>query len=203
MILVYHNIELISKDENTVNLLNFIKQMFVLLKYDVVHLDDYDETNTKHTVLCFDDGYKNIIRYALPILKIFNYPFEVFVVNDFINQAQNGNTRFMNIKDLQKCKKNNGRIQYHSKSHPDLSLIFNKNILEQEIICPDSLKQLDSFGFKYFAYPFWKFNDVVYNIVKENYVGALSGNSFANKTNWAMDRKKILNSTNIGVRDER
>lgn len=198
MILTYHNISFKKQDNITINLLTFIKQMFALRKFDVVHLDEYDMNNEKHIVLRFDDGYKGVVKYALPVLKFFKYPFEIFIVEKFYLKAQSGDNNFINKNDIDKIIKSNGNIQYHSKTHPDLSLIDSDTKLIEEIICPESLKELDKNGFQYFAYPFWKFNQKVLDIVNKNYYGACSGNGFAQKNNkFAMDSIRIDCNTKI------
>ena len=53
-------------------------------------------------VLRFDDGYKSVLKYALPVLKFFGYPFEVFIVENFFISAEKGNKNFLNKKDLKK-----------------------------------------------------------------------------------------------------
>ncbi len=62
------------------------------LRYDVVPLEAYLESpklfpakKTKATVL-FDDGYKDNIEYAAPLLKMFNCPASFYIVTDCIDR---------------------------------------------------------------------------------------------------------------------
>ena len=164
--------------------------MLSLIKRKVVYLENYNPNDKNHIVITFDDGYKEIVKYALPILKFFNYPFEVFLVSDFLDAAEQGNKDYCNKNDLRKITQNRGRLQYHSKTHPRLNIIDDLNVLEKEIKIPDSLKELDPNGFKFFAYPYWTYNDKVINIVKKYYHGARSGNGYANGTIYAMDSER-------------
>jgi len=91
---------------------------------------------------------------------------------------------------LKKITANGGRLEYHSKSHPRLETIKDMDILEDEIKPPEEMKALDPKGFKYFAYPFWTYNDDVINIVKKYFHGARSGNGHANGTVYAMDSER-------------
>ena len=142
MILVYHDIKLKPDAENVVSLLNFIKQMYSLRKYEVVYLDEYNPDNPNQVVLTFDDGYKSVLKYVVPILKLFKYPFELFICENFINGAENGDKVFLNKKELLEVAKNGGRLQYHTKSHLDLSEIEDKTLLEDELRLPESLLTL-------------------------------------------------------------
>jgi peptidoglycan/xylan/chitin deacetylase (PgdA/CDA1 family) len=190
MILTYHKIKYFKgKDTIVTGLTSFFLQMFLLQK-KVVYLEEYDPGNENQFVVTFDDGYKDIIKYALPILRIFKFPFEVFVVNDYIRAAEDGNRNYLDKKDLAIIIKNRGRLQYHSKTHQHLELINDLSVLEDEIKPPEWLKAFDPKGFKYFAYPFWTYNNDVITIVKKYYCGARSGNGYADSTVYALDSKR-------------
>jgi peptidoglycan/xylan/chitin deacetylase (PgdA/CDA1 family) len=170
--------------------------MFWLRKYEVVTLGNYNPNNPRQVVLRFDDGYKGVVKYALPILKFFNYPFEVFIVEKYYNIGNKGNKTFMNREDLGKILKNNGHLQYHTKTHPDLTTISDEKTLREEIICPNHIKILDEAGFNFFAYPYWKYNTKILKIVRDNYQGGLSGNGFATQhDHFALDCIKTDSKT--------
>ncbi|GHV96305.1 hypothetical protein AGMMS50293_26250 [Spirochaetia bacterium] len=164
--------------------------MLSIRKKNVVHLNNYNPDDENQVVITFDDGYKEIIKYALPVLKYFNYPFEIFLVGNFLEEAEKGNNNYLDKNDLEKIRQNGGRLQYHSKTHPHLETISDSTILEDEIKTPDMLKMLDPEGFTWFAYPFWTYNNDVIAIVRKYYHGARSGNGHANGTVYAMDSKR-------------
>ncbi len=192
MILTYHNVDLLPLDELTVGIFAFIKQMLKLRNYKVVYLEDYNIYDDTNVVITFDDGYSGFLKYALPVLKFFNYPFEVFICKNFLDTKN-----FIKTKDLYKIIESNGRLEYHSKSHYNLTEIKEINILEEEISPPEELKLYDENGFKYFSYPYWKYSLSVINIIKKYYNGARSGNGFADNTIWALDSIKMNNKTKI------
>ncbi|CCY62356.1 glycosyl transferase family 2 [Clostridium sp. CAG:967] len=197
MILTYHKVSFIKNDKITVNVWNFIMQMYAIRKKIVVYLDDYDLNDNNQVVLRFDDGYKSVLKYAVPVLKFFGYPFEVFIVEDFFNRGEKGDKNFLNKKDLEKIIKSGGRLQYHTKSHPDLSIIEDEEILKTELICPEYIKQLDKNGFKFLAYPFWKYNSKSIEYVQKLYNGACSGNGFAENNKYSMDGIRVEANTKI------
>ena len=84
MILVYHRIKTKINDTITIHPIRFICDMICILKNQVVFLEDYDPMHPNHVVLTFDDGYKDFLKYALPILKFFKYPFELGIVADWV-----------------------------------------------------------------------------------------------------------------------
>ena len=81
--------------------------------------------------------------------------------------------------------------------HKLLTEIINEKELLDELICPDWLKEIDLKGFKYLAYPFWRYNDNIIDIIQKYYIGARSGNGFSNNTQYAMDSIKVTSKTNI------
>jgi len=191
MILTYHKIKLFSGyDSIAIGFFDFFLKMLSLKRKEIVYLDSYNPDDKNQIVITFDDGYKEIIKYAIPVLKFFNYPFEVFLVSDFFDAAEQGNKDYCNKNDIKKIIKNGGRLQYHSKTHPHLDKIDNLEILKDEIKVPEHLIKLDPKGFNFFAYPFWSYNDNVISIVKNYFQGARSGNGFANNTVYAMDSER-------------
>lgn len=66
-------------------------------------------------VISFDDGYKSVYEYALPIMKEFGFPGIACVYPQFINGG--GGMSWDQIREL---VKNNWTIECHSSSHPDL-----------------------------------------------------------------------------------
>ena len=191
MILTYHQIGSKIKDLNTVHYFTFILHLCILKLFNikVVFLNEYDENNKKLCVLRFDDVDKKTLKYAIPILKIFGYPAEFFVVSGFVSS---NNNYWADVDDLRAIS-GIGRLQYHSKSHKDLTEIDEIQAIEEEIKTPEWLKNINSEGFNYFAYPYWKYDDRIINCIQKYYKGALSGNGFENNTVWAMKSIKVLN----------
>jgi len=175
MILVYHHIatnEAQLKDENFVLLTDFIRQMNEIKNYDVVDFDSYDEKASNQIVITFDDGSKSIL-HALPILKKHKYKFSVFVVGDWI-----GKPGFLNYDDLRKIVKSGGNLQWHTKSHQNLTSL-DGDALVSELTIPQTIKNLDPNGFKVLAYPFWAYNENVINTCKSmGFYKCRSGNNY-------------------------
>ena len=175
MILLYHHVKPEADDEISISLEKFTKHMLSLQDKTVVYLEDYNPSDANQVVITFDDGYKSVLTYAAPILKHFGYPFELFLVKDFYDKAQQGDEFFLNEYDLKSLMKIGGRLQYHTKSHPHLEEISDYKKLEEEIVAPDYMKNLDKSGFEWFAYPFCTYNDMVIDVVKKYYKGARTG----------------------------
>lgn len=97
-ILFYHGVAekpnpLIEIESISIN--NFISQLKYIQKYyQVISIEDFYERylnsnfDGHEIVLTFDDGYRNILTNALPILCEFKFPFSVFLTtNNISNQS--------------------------------------------------------------------------------------------------------------------
>ena len=96
MILTYHKIFPEVKTKWWVTPDTFYRQMVDLKNKQVVYLDDYDPNNPNHAVITFDGIYQNMWEYAVPILKHFGYPFELFIIGKTIG----GDNAFDSVEPL-------------------------------------------------------------------------------------------------------
>lgn len=115
----------------------FEKQMIILQKYyDVVSMDEMihhiQSTNTDYKVaITFDDGYKDNLLHALPVLEKYNMPATIYITTRF----PEGNTWMwwyevwdkLNCTNKLKVKYSNKLIEY------DLHLKKNKLVCFQNI----------------------------------------------------------------------
>jgi len=199
-ILMYHKVDIESPTIWWVSADDFYRQMLELGSKQVVYLDDYDPHNPNHVVITFDGVYKNILKYAAPILQELNYPFELFISSNYIGidnsfDTEEPLTQFANLQDLKIMVSMNGRLQWHTKSHPDLSFDsngVNANILD-ELDIPKECKELDTSGFNWFAYPYGRFNQKVLELVKDRFLGSVSCDQGNNSDIYCLNRLTVTN----------
>lgn len=93
---MYHRVaKLDSYDQLVVSPENFLKQMEVLAsECNVISLGEAvsllaskQPVPKRTTVITFDDGYRDNLTEALPILEAYSLPFTVFVTSDFCQQT--------------------------------------------------------------------------------------------------------------------
>jgi peptidoglycan/xylan/chitin deacetylase (PgdA/CDA1 family) len=95
IILVYHRVLPFNKIDNSlvnisVSVNNFINQINYLKKnFDIISLDDLlvhlkSKSNKFKVAITFDDGYKDNLKYAYPILERFKAPATIYVITKFI-----------------------------------------------------------------------------------------------------------------------
>lgn len=180
MILMYHNVSEKALTNCYVSIEKFHRQMEYLQAYDVVYLDDYDPKNHRQVVLTFDDGNSDVIEYALPILEKWNYPFEIFVIGNYIGESNSYDrgpepeTRCADMEQLKRAANSLARLQWHSRSHPHLATLPVETVLH-ELDVPAHLADLfQKPHFSWFAYPYGDHTDEVVNQVRSRFDGALS-----------------------------
>jgi len=121
-ILNYHRIcsdseHLKKKDELTVSVSKFKQQLNFLKKnYHFVSLDNFikfEKSKKKKISITFDDGYKDNLTYALPVLKELDIPATIYIVTKFLKGEFD--IWWYELKD------------YISESSEDLKFNFEKN----------------------------------------------------------------------------
>lgn len=184
----------------TVN--DFYRQMVEISGKEVVYLDDYNPENSNQVVITFDGIYDNVLFYAAPILKKFNYPFELFLTSEYIGKDNTFDTveplaNFTSKAQLKELVKLGGRLQWHTKTHINLKDVSDISIINDELTVPDELLALDENGFKWFAYPHGELNDLVVDRVMQQFKGALSCHQGDGSSMHQLNRLTVVNSTKL------
>ena len=191
-VLVYHSI-----DNNNSNLSLaidiFEKQLNYLnrIGFNTVSFDKIDENKKKQIIITFDDGYKDVLKFALPILKKYNFTAICFLVSNMIGKQNSWDSlrhdftpkNLMDTDDINEWINNGMYIGSHSHNHYDLTKL-NKSELYNDL--DFSKKTLeDKFGKKInnFCYPFGKVNKSVYDAVKKKFKTAVTINRSRYETN--------------------
>ena len=202
-ILTYHSINY-GKGSHFVTPENFTKQMEYIQKkgYKVITLDELvrsiknkEPLKRNSVVITFDDGYKDNLEYAYPVLRKFGFPATIFLISGYIGNDK----RFLNWDQARIMSKDNISFGAHTKTHfylgsaKDEKVILDevggsKRRIEQEIGAPVD----------YFCYPTGGFNERVKEIVKDvGYQGACTtnrGQARFNSDVYELKRVKVTNS---------
>ena len=180
MILCYHKIHPVNKSIWWIPVDTFYKQMASIRSRKVVFLNDYDPENPDHIVITFDGIYDNVHQYAAPILEYFNYPYELFVIGDYIgrentfDQTVEPPCMFANMDMLTDMEGRGGRVQWHTRTHRRFSTMTPLEAAA-ELVVPEKLRS--AFGpasLKWFAYPHGEIGENHREVVRKSFAGALA-----------------------------
>ncbi|GAB4493270.1 MAG: hypothetical protein Fur0016_29280 [Anaerolineales bacterium] len=202
MILTYHKVHPENKTIWWVTPDSFYRQMADLRSKKVVYLDDYDPLDPHQAVITFDGVYKDIWKYAVPILQHFGYPFELFIIGQTIGKDNSFDTvepraEFADIETLQKMVRAGGRLQWHSWSHARLAGTTDSNVYEKELTVPAEVRALCPEGFNWYAYPHGE-RDVVYRAqVESRFRGALACDDGNNADRYDLNRLTVYDDTRL------
>jgi len=203
MILMYHKIYPESPTVWWVTPNDFWRQMEDLRRYRVVPLDEYEPSNPDHVVITFDGIYDNVLTYALPILRRFGYPFELFIVGDAIGRDNEFDrdaepaARFADTPQLKATVRHGARIQWHGVSHDDLSRLENPETIDGQLRVPDGIRKLDPNGFTWFAYPNGKHSDLAVERVRKVFHGAVSCVDGNDHDRYKLNRVMVTNESSF------
>lgn len=180
MILCYHKVSATNKTHWWVTADEFDRHLADLQAYDVVTLDDYDATNPRHAVITFDGIYSDVARYALPLLRKWGYPFEMFVIGDHIgrdngfDQHVEPPAMFASLEDLDRLVAAGGRVQWHTRTHGALAGLIPER-LDAELTPPPELRdRYPEPHLRWFAYPHGRDAQDLREPVASRFAGALA-----------------------------
>ncbi|MFQ3675633.1 MAG: polysaccharide deacetylase family protein [Endomicrobiia bacterium] len=168
-VLIYHRIEKYQGGLKSLYVLpkNFDLQMKYLYKrgYRTVSLEEMSnqiknkKINSKNFCITFDDGYKNNLTYAYPILKKYSFKATVFVTVEAIGKKFGypymPEAEHMSVEEL-KTVSDVFEIGSHSNSHRDMQKISKNDVIDEVRLSKKRLEKLLGIDIKHFCYPFGK-----------------------------------------------
>lgn len=177
----------------SIDKIDFGKQIEYLVKnkYEIVNFQNLDEAledkNIKKiAIIYFDDGFKDNLLNALPILKKYGLTATVFAATGLINRTnflwpeKLSNWResdiFMDWEDIKKLSEEGIEIGSHGISHRRLPELEEKEILQELIGSKQELESRLGKKIVVFSYPYCQQNKKTEELVaKAGYSFAVDG----------------------------
>lgn len=201
-ILMYHSVggRVINDVKNifSIDPKQFEDQIAYLASLEDLHIVDlstrYLENDKNYLTVTFDDGYKDNLYIAAPILEKYQIPFTVFVSSGFVKSNSQG---FLNENELKELSKfPNATIGGHSVTHPSLVDCNDKDLENELNDCKNYIQDIIGKTIDSFAYPFGRVNQRVRDAVEKAgfKVAATSymNTNFSNQDNLMLSRTSIL-----------
>ena len=176
-VLMYHSIgsrEDAKERKNFVDRKSFSAQMFFLkiFGYRVISMEEFYRIQTRQqlprgreVVLTFDDANQTFSQEAWPILRQYGFPVTLFVVSESMKQQINDSLFPEDIQDY--LKTGLLTLGSASKTHPDLTLVKDKQREEEIWGSKQDLESMMKSPIHYFSYPYGELDADVLRMVKK------------------------------------
>lgn len=187
IVLAYHMITDIIRNELSVTTDNFIKQMEWLKSkhYEFTNLDNImsslsSNKKNKQVGIIFDDGYTNTVVDVLPILQRLDIVASMAVSAGFVMRRVKTEIIPHSNKELASCKQIDMWLEAgmqicgHTYSHARLDKIPDNKRQWQIVYDKRQLERLFGIQVINFVYPYGKWNKQCIEIVKKNYMAAFA-----------------------------
>ena len=205
MILMYHKVDIVTPTIWWVTPGDLDQHLTMLKRKQFVHLEDYTDPE-RQAVITFDDAYENFFRHALPVLRRHGVPFEVFVIGKLIGDwnrfdRKEPPTRHMGYAHLDQIAAGGGRLQWHTRSHPNLPALSDEAI-EAELTIPEKLsRRYPAPHFTWLSYPGGAHDKRSVAVARRKFSGAVSVTEGEPGDRWQINRITIDRSTVLPARD--
>ncbi len=162
----------------------------------------------KPVILTFDDGYSDVYKYALPVLKEFGVRATVFVLGDRSIRSNSwdypvkySQVSLLNDDMIVELHKAGFEIGSHSMTHADLTVMSRKTAWDEIVDSKASLENLLKSPVTTFAYPFGATNPDIEHLVSsagyEYGCGSFSGPPRFSTDLFNIRRTLITNTTEV------
>lgn len=200
-ILQYHHVSDTTPDITSITPEKFAEHLKYLAEFHtVVSLEDVEEAIKQNNTLpdyavaiTFDDGYKNILENAHPLLKQHGYAYTIF-----INPAQIGSSSSqLNWEEVEQMSKEGVTFANHTVDHAHL-LEKQPNESQQEWLdrvkrdvemAEMIIEQQVGYSRKWLAYPFGEFDNPLKEMLAD--MGYLAFGQHSGAASWYVDLQAL------------
>lgn len=181
IVLMYHSVsDPIKEYPYSINHDNFEAQMkFIKKNFNCLDIKNIvnslnagsENNNNPNVCVTFDDGYRDNIDIAYPILKKYNIPFTIFLTTSFIDST---NKTFLDWEDIKRLS-DDPLITFgaHSVLHANFTSLDINDVKNELINSKNNIEKQINNTVDYCAYPYGGYNEKIKQFVKNLYKGAL------------------------------
>ena len=116
-------------------------------------LDGHHAVPERSVVLTFDDGYRDFLAEAWPVLREHGFPATVFLSTDFVGSSHMGRA-CLSWDEIRQARREGVIFGSHTASHPRLVTLHDEEIAREWISSKARIEQELGEKIDLFAYPF-------------------------------------------------
>ncbi len=152
----------------------------------------------KPVVITFDDGYRDVLANAAPVLARLGMPATAYVITGRISGSD---VSFLSWAQLKALEKDGVEIGSHTVSHAELPRLTDPAALQELIQSRLALERHLGHPVQWFAYPAGRFDERTESLVHQaGYVLAVTtepGSAQRAATPFALHRYEVLDTTGV------
>lgn len=176
LVLMYHSIGQ-GDWEFTISPENFKKQIEYLKSvgyefWGSLELKEFLNGQRKNTrraaVITFDDGYRDFLTGAMPVIEKYNIPVLSFVHTNRSSDELRNTLPLLGWDEITQINKRGVEIGSHSHSHPNLKLLSVEDLKADTETAEKEIQNHTGAKPKIYAYPGGKFNEAVIENLKNS-----------------------------------
>src|SRR5262245_31245028 len=152
----------------------------------------------KPVLITFDDGYRDVLKNAAPVLDRLGMPATAYVITSRIS---NGDVSFLSWAQLHALEESGVEIGSHTVHHSELTGLSDPTALQELIQSRRALEKHLGHPVQWFAYPAGKFDAHSEALVRQaGYVLAVTtepGSAQSARAPFALHRYEVLDTTGV------
>ena len=122
-------------------------------------------------VLTFDDGWRDNLTVAWPLMKRHGVRATIFLVRDWVAAGHNGEDRFMTPAEVRELADQGVEFGAHTVSHPHLDRLNDPAAEDEMLLSKHSVEEWAGKPCRLFAYPYGSHNEQTAVIARKIFEG--------------------------------
>lgn len=134
--------------------------------YETVTFEDLDKPLPKKPIIItFDDGFKTVKEYAIPILQKYGFKATLFLAPHYINENHEYYLSWDDLREM--VDANLVSVGSHTYTHIDVRTVSKEELLNEFEKCDTSIEKQLGIKSQTFCFPYGAFNKSTISYLKE------------------------------------
>ncbi|HHT9119320.1 MAG TPA: polysaccharide deacetylase family protein [Candidatus Hypogeohydataceae bacterium YC41] len=132
--------------------------------------------------ITFDDGFRNIYEYGLPVLERYGFTATVFLVTDYCGRTNSWPSQparivhqpLLSWAEIRAMNAAGITFGSHTRTHPDLRRLPSRDVKEELLASKEAIENVTGRPVDLLAYPYGAYNETVKHLAEAHFTLACS-----------------------------